>query len=180
LFSNRLLEALREKAGASYAPQAFSDWPSDVEGGGTITALAQLEPEFVPIFFAEAQRIAADLATTPPSMDELARVTEPLANLVRRASTGNTFWLYNVEGATVDPRRIALLRNLLGDYSRTTPEAMQALAQRYLQQAQPVQIAVIPEGQSLAQLPEDYVPASLTLRAPPAPEPQPAGAIIGR
>lgn len=157
LFSNRLLDALREKAGASYAPQAFSDWPTDVSAGGTITALAQLEPEFVPIFFAEAENIAKDLATNPPSEDELARVTEPLANIIRRASTGNQFWLYNLEGATTDPRRIQLLRSVLFDYSQTTPQAMQQLATKYLLGKSPVQIAVIPQGQSLASLPADYV-----------------------
>ncbi len=150
LFNNRLLEALRERAGASYAPQVFSNWPTDIESGGTITALAQLEPEFVPIFFAEADRIAKDLADNPPTEDELARVTEPLAQLVRRASTGNTFWLYNLEGSTIDPRRVTLLRSLLADYSRTNPQIMQFLADRYFGQRSPLRLAVIPEGQTLA------------------------------
>ena len=150
LFSNRLLDALREEAGASYAPQAYSNWPTDIQSGGTITALAQLEPEFVPIFFAEADKIAKDLAANPPSEDELARVTEPLGQLIRRASSGNTFWLFNLEGATTDPRRITLLRSLLADYSRTTPQTMQFLAERYFGQRQPLRLAVIPEGQTLA------------------------------
>nr|WP_319641033.1 insulinase family protein [Porphyrobacter sp. ULC335] len=66
LFNNRLMEALREKAGASYSPQVFSSWPADLASGGRITALAQLEPEFVPVFFAEAEKIAIDLAANPP------------------------------------------------------------------------------------------------------------------
>jgi zinc protease len=149
LFSNRLLDALREKAGASYSPQAFSNWPSDLAGGGRITAVAQLTPETVPVFFAEADRIAKDLAANPPTADELARVTEPLGQLIRRASTGNQFWLYNIEGATEDPGHIAQLRSLLQDYSRTTPQAMQALAARYLGKG-PFRLAIIPEGQTLA------------------------------
>lgn len=153
LFSNRLLDALREKAGASYSPQAFSNWPSDIAGGGRITALAQLTPETVPVFFAEADRIAKDLAATPPTADELARVTEPLSQLIRRASTGNQFWLYNLEGATQDPQIIGSLRSLLQDYSRTTPEAMQALAARYLAGGAAFRLAVIPEGQTLATAP---------------------------
>jgi zinc protease len=150
LFNNRLLEALRERAGASYSPQVFSTWPSDLASGGRITALAQLEPEFVPVFFAEADKIAKDLAANPPSADELARVTEPLAQLIRRASTGNQFWLYNLEGATQDPQRIALLRTLLADYSQTSPQVMQFLADRYLAKGSPFRLAVIPEGQTLA------------------------------
>ena len=153
LFNNRLLEALRERAGASYSPQVFSKWPEDLPSGGRITALAQLEPEFVPVFFAEADRIAKDLAANPPTADELARVTEPLAQLIRRASTGNQFWLYNLEGATNDPQRAALLRTLLADYSQTSPQVMQFLADRYFAKGVPFKLAIIPEGQQLAEAP---------------------------
>jgi zinc protease len=146
LFNNRLLEALRERAGASYSPQVFSSWPEDLASGGRITALAQLEPEFVPVFFAEADRIARDLAANPPTADELARVTEPLGQLIRRASTGNQFWLYNLEGAAFDPQRVALLRTLLADYSQTSPQVMQFLADRYLAKGIPFRLAIIPEG----------------------------------
>lgn len=153
LFNNRLLDALRERAGASYSPQVFSSWPTDLPGGGRITALAQLEPAFVPIFFAEAQRIARELATSPPDADELARVTEPLGQMIRRASTGNQFWLYNLEGAAFDPQRVTLLRSLLADYTQTTPEVMQFLADRYFNQSKALRVAVIPEGQELASAP---------------------------
>jgi len=154
LFNNRLLDALREQAGASYSPQVFSKWPTDIDGGGTITALAQLEPEFVPVFFAEADRIAKDLAANPPGADELERVTGPLGQVIRRASTGNQFWLYNLEGATYDPQRIVLLRSLLRDFSQTSPQLMQFLADRYFAQGAPLRLAVIPEGQELAELNE--------------------------
>jgi len=162
LFNNRLLEALRERAGASYSPQVFSEWPEDLSSGGRITALAQLEPEFVPVFFAEADRIAKDLAANPPSADELARVTEPLAQLIRRASTGNQFWLYNLEGAAFDPQRVPLLRTLLADYSQTSPQVMQFLADRYFAKGVPFRLAIIPEGQALAEAPAG---GAATLRA---------------
>ncbi|NVD44167.1 M16 family metallopeptidase [Qipengyuania atrilutea] len=150
LFNNRLLEAMRERSGASYAPNVSSNWPTDVDSGGRITAFAQLKPEDVPIFFEEADRIAAELASTPVEADELARVTEPLRQLINRASTANQFWLYQLEGATRDPRLIGLTRSLMADYSRTTPEAMQALAARFLDPAKEYKIAVIPEGQQLS------------------------------
>lgn len=153
LFNNRLLDAMRERAGASYSPVVRSDWPTDIAGGGRILALAQLQPKDVPVFFQEARRIAADLVATPPNEDELARVTEPLRQYVTRASTGNLFWLYQLEGVTIDPRIAVYLRSLLPDYSRTTPQIMQALAQKYFGGPQPWQLAVLPEGQTLASLP---------------------------
>ena len=113
-------------------------------------AFAQIRPQDVPAFFSAAERIVLDLANNPPSEDELQRVTEPLRQQISRASTGNNFWLYNLEGASFDPQRVGLLRSLLNDYSQTTPEAMQALARRYLAARPGWQLAVIPEGQALA------------------------------
>ena len=61
-------------------------------------ALAQIRPVDVPAFFSAAEQIVLDLANSPPTMDELQRVTEPLRQQISRASTGNNFWLYNLEG----------------------------------------------------------------------------------
>ncbi|NIJ60388.1 M16 family metallopeptidase [Qipengyuania flava] len=150
LFNNRLMEAMREHAGASYSPVVRSEWPSDVNSGGRIAALAQLRPEDVPVFFAEAERIAQELASAPVSEDEYNRVVEPLRQYVSRASTGNLFWLYQLEGATQDPRRIPMLRFLLADYTQTPRAELQALAQKYLGSRPGWRLAVIPQGQTLA------------------------------
>ena len=150
LFNNRLMEAMREHAGASYSPVVRSEWPSDVSSGGRIAALAQLRPEDVPVFFAEAERIAQELASAPVSEDEYNRVVEPLRQYVSRASTGNLFWLYQLEGATQDPRRIPMLRFLLADYTQTPPAELQALAQKYFGSRAGWRLAVIPQGQRLA------------------------------
>lgn len=150
LFNNRLMEAMREHAGASYSPVVRSEWPSDVNSGGRIAALAQLRPEDVPVFFAEAERIAQELASAPVSEDEYNRVVEPLRQYVSRASTGNLFWLYQLEGATQDPRRIPMLRFLLADYTQTPPTELQALAQKYFGSRAGWRLAVIPQGQTLA------------------------------
>jgi zinc protease len=150
LFNNRLLDALRERLGSSYSPSVGNSWPSDAPTGGRIMALAQLQPQDVPVFFEEAERIAADLAANPPPADELERVTEPLRQLVSRASTGNAFWLSQLEGASRDPRLFNLMRSVVNDYSRTTPQAMADLAKRYLVAGNAFKVAVIPEGQELA------------------------------
>jgi zinc protease len=149
LFNNRLFDRMREKLGASYAPQVNSSWPLDRDTGGYIAAAAQLTPEAVPAFFSAADEIAADLVTSPPTADELARITEPLKQLISRAATGNGFWLFQLEGAATYPARLAEVRSILNDYSQTTPQAMQALAQRYLAKDKSWRLEVIP--QALAQ-----------------------------
>ncbi|MFM2372464.1 MAG: hypothetical protein RIS85_2186, partial [Pseudomonadota bacterium] len=145
IFNNRLFDAMREKVGASYAPQVGSSWPLDLPSGGYIAANVQLRPSDFDTFFAAADKIADDLAKTPPSADEISRVTEPLKQLITRASTGNGFYMYQLEGAAGDPRKIAAIRTILNDYSQTTPERMQALAQRYLQKDKSWRLEVVPE-----------------------------------
>jgi zinc protease len=160
LFNNRLLDEMRERTGASYSPQVANEWPEDVASGGSIKALAMVRPQDVPAYFAATDLIVRDLTTTLVTPDELSRVVEPLKQSISRASTGNTFWLWQLEGASTDARRVALLRTLLSDYTQTTPEAMQALARKYFAQRMPFKLAIIPEGQQLATAPAGGVPAS--------------------
>ena len=143
---NRLFDEMRERAGASYAPQVRVDWPLDDVGGGTLIALAQLRPGDVSAFYAASDEIVRDLAANGPSADELARVTEPLRQTILRATTGNGFWMWQLRGATRDTGRLAVIRSLLDDYSVTTPERMKALAAKYLASREPLEIAIVPEG----------------------------------
>ncbi len=148
LFTGRLIDAMREKAGASYAPQVASEWPMDLSDGGAITALAQLQPEAVPAFFGTADKIAADLAATPPGADELARVIEPMRQQITRAATSTAFFMWQVEGATQQPSRLAAVRTVLTDYTEITPEQLQALAARYLKAGAAWRLAVLPEAKA--------------------------------
>ncbi|MEO5587300.1 MAG: insulinase family protein [Novosphingobium sp.] len=150
VFTNRLLTAMREKLGASYAPQVVTDWPLDVNSGGSIMALAQLQPQVVPEFYRIADQIAADLAASPPTAEELALVVEPLRQQITRASTSTAFFMYQVEGGTEDPTRFGAVRSILTDYTQVTPADIQALAQKYLVRGQSWRLAVIPQGQTLA------------------------------
>ncbi|HWK42814.1 MAG TPA: insulinase family protein [Croceibacterium sp.] len=146
LFSNRLLDGLRERLGAAYSPYVGSTWPLDTQGGGNLLAFAQLAPEQVPAFFDEAEQIAHDLAANGPTADELSRVTEPMRQLLARMQTGHTFWLNQLEGATTDRNRLTWLPSLLNDYTRVTPEEMRALAARYLGSREGYRVAVMPQA----------------------------------
>jgi zinc protease len=147
IFNNRLFDAMREKVGASYAPQVNSSWPLDLPSGGYVSAMVQLRPGDFETFYAAADKIASDLASTPPTADEIARVTEPLKQLITRASTGNGFYMGQLEGAAYDARKIAAIRTILSDYSQTTPERMQSLAQKYLKAGTVWRLKVVPEKQ---------------------------------
>jgi zinc protease len=145
VFSNRLMDALRERLGSSYSPSVGADWPLDLVGGGNVLAVAQLPPEDVPAFFDAADTIAQDLATEGPDADELTRVTEPMRQLLDRIQTGHTFWLNELAGAGFDPNRVANLRTLWSDYTETTPAELQTLAQQYLASYPGWRLAVLPQ-----------------------------------
>lgn len=146
LAQNRLLDKLREKLGAAYSPQVANDWPRELAGGGAILALADVEPKAVPTFFATADEIAADLAARPPGQDELVRVLEPLKQLIDRAMKSSSYIMSQIEGATTDPRKYEALRTLEDDLTKTTPEAMQALAAKYLRRDASWRVAILPEA----------------------------------
>ena len=163
IFSNRLLDALRERAGAAYAPFVGSDWPRDVESGGTMLAIAQIEPRHVAGFFAEAEKIAVDLAANGPDADELARVIEPVRQSLARAQTGHTFWMNQLDGAGHDPNLVAAAQpnRIWGDYINTGAEELQALAGRYLAGDRAFKLAVLPEALSANAAKVLRAPASL-------------------
>ncbi len=148
LFNNRLFDKLRESAGASYSPQVFSNWPLDFSDGGYMIAIAQLKPESVQPFYQIAEQIASDLIARPPGADELARVVEPLRQTIERASTGNGFWLQQLEGVAFDRSRVDELRSFMNDYTVTTPAQMQALAGRYLGAGKAWKLEVLPGGEA--------------------------------
>lgn len=145
LFSNRLMDALRERSGASYSPYVSSSWPLDVATGGNITAMAQLPPEQVAEFFASADEIAADLATNGPSADELDRVTEPMRQLLNRVQNSHLFWLNELSGTSFDQNRLAWVPTFMRDYTQVTPEEMRALAARYFGGHGGYRVSVLPE-----------------------------------
>jgi zinc protease len=148
LFTNRLLNAVREKLGVSYAPYVYSSWPVDLQAGGSITAMAQLDPKSVSVFFQTADDIAQDLIDHPPTKDELALVTEPLRQQVTRAASSTAFFMSQLEGATEEPSRFGTVRTVLYDYTQTTPEKMQELAARYLGRSNSWRLEVMPEGKA--------------------------------
>ncbi|RPF70782.1 M16 family metallopeptidase [Aurantiacibacter spongiae] len=151
IFSNRLIDGLRERAGAAYSPMVSSSWPLDVDSGGLTFALVQIDPSLLPAFYDEAAEIAADLAANGPSPDELALVQEPIRQYLNRAQTGHTFWLNQLEGAAFDANRVTNIRTIWSDYDEASVAEMQALAKKYFAGTQPLRVSVVPaEGAGTA------------------------------
>ncbi len=144
IFNDRLFDTLREGEGASYSPNVSSNWPAFMPGGGSFVVTSQLKPGGVDRFFALSRQIAADLASKPVTADELLRTVGPMRQSIARASSGNSFWLQQLQGASGDPRRLQSLSTLTSDYARITPEELQATAKRWLVQNKSFAMVVLP------------------------------------
>ena len=159
IFNDRLFEILRSQQGASYSPQVVNSWPVDFQSGGYIGAQSQLTPDNIDRFYKVVEMIAKDLREKPISADELQRVVEPLRQLISRASSGNSFWMSQLEGATFNPQKFVALQSLLSDYTVITPEEVQALAIKYFDEKKEWKLAVLPESESLVANDNEPVPA---------------------
>jgi zinc protease len=146
IFNDRLFDVLREGEGASYSPNVSSNWPPLMSGGGSFVVTSQLKPVGVDRFFMLARQIAADLASKPVTADELARAIVPMQQTIARASSGSSFWLWQLQGTSVEPRRLQSLSTLTSDYGRMTSAELQASAARWLAPGKSFSMVVLPKG----------------------------------
>jgi zinc protease len=109
-------------------------------------AIGQVPPDKTDLFFRLSREIATDLVKNPISDDELQRAKTPMQQYVMRASTGNTFWLNLLSGASYDPRKIAAARSILLDYQNVTAADLQAVAAKYLRPDKDWTMEVVPKA----------------------------------
>jgi zinc protease len=144
IFRDRLFEKFRSEQAASYSPDMQSNWPDEFKSGGYLMAYAQVQPKDIERFYTFAREVAADLKVNPVSADELQRAVEPLKQYVERASSGNMFWMNQLEGATYTPARFPALGRLYTDYARVTPARLMELAGRYFREDKAWKLLVEP------------------------------------
>jgi len=151
IFNDRLFDRLRAEQGASYGPVVDSHWPTGFDSGGYLLVGSLLAPKDLDRFYAIAREIAADLVTKPVGADELARNAGPIREQVARASTGNVYWMFLLEGATRDPRVAAAALSIEDDISAVTAADVQRLARQYLTPERQWSLAILPKGMTLAE-----------------------------
>jgi zinc protease len=115
-------------------------------GGGRILAIGQVAPSNVPLFFKLSREIAAELVSKPIDEDELKRTIGPMQQSIMRQSTGNQFWMNQLDGATYDPARIVALTHLYSDISSMTAAQLQETAAKYLRPERDWTMQVVPKG----------------------------------
>ncbi|HEX7819470.1 MAG TPA: insulinase family protein [Sphingobium sp.] len=132
VINDRLFERFRSMDGAAYSPNVSNVWPLTYDSGGYVAVASQIKPDRIAAFGTIVHDIAHDLATTPVSDDELQRIVAPMRQLLGRASTGNAFWMSQIEGATRDPNVLPAMSSFGSDLLEVTAADIQRLAKRYL------------------------------------------------
>ncbi len=82
----------------------------------------------------------------PVDEDELKRTIGPMQQSIMRQSTGNQFWMNQLDGATYEPARIAALTHLYSDISTMTAADLQATAAKYLRPDRDWTMQVVPKA----------------------------------
>ena len=72
-------------------------------GWGYVAASVEVPPDKLDDFFADVDKIAADLRAKEPTADELARAKKPRIDRIERARLTNQYWLGELSDAQVDP-----------------------------------------------------------------------------
>lgn len=146
IFNDRLFDQLRAQDGASYGPIVASEWPVAMDEGGHLLVGSLLAPKDIDRFYTLAKAIAQDLAKNPVSIDELVRNAGPLREQIGRALTGNSFWMYLLEGATRDARVVQNALSIETDAAAVTPADIQRLAKRFLVDDKRWSLTILPQG----------------------------------
>ncbi|MCA3726350.1 MAG: insulinase family protein, partial [Phenylobacterium sp.] len=141
----RLTDELREKQGATYSPSADSTQSWLLPGYGYISTVVEIPPDKIEAVTRDIQRIAADLASAPPTADEMTRARKPVLEGIQQARETNGYWLSTLSGMQADPRQLDAYRSLVPTLERLSPEDIHAAARRWLSPDRLWRLEVRPE-----------------------------------
>ncbi len=147
ILADRLLREVREREGATYSPEVYSQQSLALPGYGYIAAAIDASA-------ADAARIVELIRDTGSTMraggittDEFERALQPRLAQARTAQQSNEYWLYNVLfGADQFPQVLDNARTLIADIEAQTLASVQALAATYLDPARALPVLVVPES----------------------------------
>jgi len=140
----RLTDQLREAQGATYSPDVNSQHSLVWTGWGYLAANVEVPPEKLAGFFADTQKIAAELRTTKIGDDELSRAKKPRIEGIQRARVTNGYWLGELSGAQADPRRLDSIREIIPGTEKVTAADVKRAAQTWLKPEATYKLVVLP------------------------------------
>ncbi|HMR29396.1 MAG TPA: insulinase family protein [Geminicoccaceae bacterium] len=145
ILDDRLLDAVRVRAGATYSPEAYNDASLVIPGYGVLGAILDVPAADAESLAALIRDTAAGIAKGGITEDELDRAKQPRLSRARSAFQNNEYWLRGVlVGLNQFPQLLDDARNLVGNVERQDLASVQALATRYLDPAKALTVLVLP------------------------------------
>lgn len=151
VLTDRMRIEIREKTGAAYSPRAYSQASETYVGYGRIEAVVRCAPETAAELVDTLRRLAADLAESGLTQDELERAVQPRITGLKQWVRNNAYWAGNVMAACGEyPERLDWARSMEADIPAITREELAALAATYLRPelARMIIIEPVPEAKA--------------------------------
>lgn len=140
----RMIDVLREELGQTYSPRVSAQQSRVYPGWGTFMVGAAVDVGQVDAA-REAMRAAiASLRDAKADEDLLLRARQPYVERYENALKTNRGWMGLVDRAQTEPERIARFVSGEDQLKTLTAEELQALAIRYLDPAQALEVVVVP------------------------------------
>jgi zinc protease len=146
----RITDQLRESQGATYSPRVGSQHSLVWTGWGYVYANVEVPPDKLDGFFRDTLKIAEDLRGQDVSADELARAKKPRLEGLQRAQLTNNYWLGELSGASADPRRLDVIREMIPGTERVTAADVRRAAQELLVPEKAWRLEVLPATRAQA------------------------------
>jgi zinc protease len=140
-----VLDNLREKLGQTYSPQVSADQSRYYPGWGTFEVEASVDTSQVEATRKAMIETISDLRSAPVDDDVLLRARKPLLELYDNALKTNPGWMDLVSQAQSKPERIDRFLKGKEVIESLTGADIQAVAQRYLDPSQRLEIDVLPK-----------------------------------
>ena len=145
ILDDRLRTKLREELGATYSPQAHAS-ASMVFNYGNLMAMSIGAPEDVEKVTGLIHEMGLQLGSQGVSQDELDRALKPILSNLEKTLRSNSYWLNTVMAQSqAEPYRLDWARERDEDYASIKLAEINALAKKYLHEANAAQIMILPE-----------------------------------
>lgn len=141
-----LTETLREKLGKAYSPSAASTLSRFWRNYGVFGIAASIDVHEIPATRAAIMETVAELRAAPVSDDIFQRARAPMIEGLDNGLKSNGGWLSLVDRAQTEPDEIDRYLQAKNRLLALTPLDVQAMALRYLDPKQDVEVLVLPEG----------------------------------
>ena len=144
VLKDRLLDQVRVAEGSTYSPEGQAAPSETFPGFGYVINMVETPPDRVERFRTNVRTLAEALKAAPPTADEVLRAVKPRQEQILKAQQSNEYWLVRLDGSTVDPKRLDIIRTSISGYAAVTPDRVQAAAKAYLDESKAWTLVILP------------------------------------